>query len=54
MRKLIELDEEDICEIIAKHFSTEREKVILTSYTVAEGYGISEHEVIQIKISVEI
>lgn len=54
MKHLIELNEEDIREIIAKNFSVKVVKVEIIPYIVTEGCGITEHEVAKVKASVEV
>lgn len=44
MRTTIELSEQDIKEIIAKHFNTTPDRVTVGVEKVCVGYGMAEHE----------
>ena len=53
MKRVILLDEEDICSIIATEYGVETKKVTLNTYTEWEGYGVNEHEVVKVEVRVE-
>ena len=53
MKRVIILDEEDICAIIAKEYYTNVANVTLDTYSEWDGYGPTEHEVIKVEVRVE-
>lgn len=52
MKRVIILEEEDICAIIAKEYDTSVTNVTLNTYTEWDGYGPTEHEVIKVEVRV--
>ena len=48
MEKLICLNDQDIIQVLAKHFNVDRTNVCLTIKSKTEGYGPTEHQVSEV------
>lgn len=48
MEKLLKLDGNDIIQVLADHFNVDRGKVCLTIKSKTEGYGPTEHQVLEV------
>ena len=48
MEKLFRLNEQDIIQVLAKHFNVDRTNVCLTIKSKTEGYGPTEHQVSEV------
>lgn len=54
MKHIIKLTKEDIIEILAKHFSTDIDKVDLECFMTTEGYGMMVEHIPSVKAEIEI
>ena len=53
MRIITHLDEDDIREIIAKHFEVHIQDVTIDCYMKMTGYGLNEHEEPAVRVMIE-
>lgn len=53
MKKLIELDKDDIIQALADHFNVNRSKISLKITFKTEGYGPNEHQVPEVNVIVQ-
>lgn len=54
MKKMVELTEEDIMQIIANSFCIDKKNVEIRHFKESKGYGLNEHDASAIKAIVQL
>lgn len=54
MKKIIQLDEKDIAQIIAEKFKCDVQDVTVAAVRETKGYGMAEHDVYECQAEIEI